>query len=260
MKIISFNIGIKIDNSTQVAEYLKAQQADIICLQEVMRPLEPSAYAMFRSEETIRDILKDDYSFYFFAPEWVANKHKRHVRPNEKGIRDFGGMVEQGKLVLSKHPILHGYNYFYHKNYEFDCDRTNFYNGDDHGRALQICEIEINGVIIQVANVHGIYSSDKLDSDRSIRQIQFILSKLQEKNLPNILLGDFNLLPTTESIALINKNYHNINNTFKISKTIPKGKMIDYVFLSRELTAGKLIVEEIDISDHYPIILELENL
>ena len=260
MKIISFNIGIKIDNSVQVGEYLKTQQADIVCLQEVMRPLEPSVYAIFRSEETIRDILKDKYPFYFFAPEWVANKHKKHVRPNEKGVREFGGMVEQGKLILSKYPIVHGYNYFYHKNYEFDFDRTNFYNGDDHGRALQVCEIEVDGKIIQVANVHGTYSSDKLDSERSIKQSQFILSKLQAKNLPSILLGDFNVLPTTESIGLINKNYNNINNTFRISRTVPSGKMIDYVFLSKELIAGKLVVEEIGISDHYPIILEVENL
>lgn len=257
MKIISFNIGIKIDNSRQVGEYLKAQAADIVCLQEVVRPLDPNVHPLYRSEETIRRILGGDYPYYFFAPEWVADKH---TEPSGLRNKDFGGMVEQGKLILSKYPIVHGYNYFYHKNYEFDRDRTNFYNGDDHGRALQVCDIEVSGSIIQVANVHGTWSADKLDSERSIRQSEFILERLQEKNMPSILLGDFNVLLRTESISLISKHFNNINAIFNIPSTRPKGEAIDFIFLSQGLSARKMTVEEIEISDHYPLILEISDL
>ncbi len=257
MKIISFNIGLKIDNSFQIAEYLKTQNADIVCLQEVMRPLDSNVYPIYRSFEIIRKKLEADYPYYFFAPEWVADKF---IKPEGVEDKDLGGMVEQGKLILSKYPIVHGYNYFYNKNYEFDCDRTNFYQGDDHGRALQIVEISIQGQIIQVANVHGIYSSDKMDTERSLKQSQFILDKLQEKNLPSILLGDFNVLPSTGSIAMINAYYDNINEDFKITSTEPGGKIIDYIFLGKEFRIKNFTVEKINISDHYPLILEIENL
>lgn len=255
MKIISYNICIKIDNNLLIAKYLKEQKADIICLQEVVRPLSPKVYPLYRSEEVIREFLSADYPYYFFAPEWVADKHI-----GVKGLKDFGGMVEQGKLILSKYPILHGYNYFFNKAYEFDCDRMNFYNGDDHGRTLQVCEIDIKGKIIQVGNIHGLYSADKLDTERSIEQSRFVLKKMQMKNFPTILLGDFNVRPETESIAIIDNCYNNINKAFNIQSTILEGLMIDFIFLSDDLSAKSMSVEKIELSDHYPLVVEIKDL
>lgn len=256
MKIISFNICIKIDNAVAIAEYLQAHNPDIICLQEVVRPLGPRAYPIYRSEETIRNILAAGYPYYFFAPEWAANE-----LVEQPGIvnRDFGGLIEQGKLILSKYPIIHGYNYFYYKNYEFDNDRTNFYKGNDHGRTLQVADIRIGEQIIQVGNIHGSFSSDKLDTERSITQSKFILEKLGERNLATVLVGDFNVLPETESITLLNKSYTNANNTFKIPRTRVNGQTNDYIFHSPELKAKNLTVEIIDISDHYPLIMEMAD-
>ena len=74
MKIISFNISVKIDNSKKVVEYLKTQNADIVCLQEVFRPLETSVSLESCSGKIIINALKKYYPFYFFAPEWVADK------------------------------------------------------------------------------------------------------------------------------------------------------------------------------------------
>ncbi len=255
MKIISFNIGIKIDNAKEVALFLKEQNADIICLQEVMRPLEKEVYPLYRSGEIIREFLKNDYPYYFFAPEWVADMF---YEPEGNPNRILGGITEQGKLMLSKYPITHGYNYFYHKNYEFDRDRKDFYLGNDHGRALQVCEININGRIIQIGNVHGCYSFDKLDTDKSLFQSNFIVEKLKLKKLPTILLGDFNLLPNTKSISIIENEYENLDNNFKISTTrVDKKMVIDYVFIDQNFSANELKIDSIDISDHYPLIIEI---
>jgi endonuclease/exonuclease/phosphatase family metal-dependent hydrolase len=123
MKVVSFNIGIKIDNTRAVINYLENTGADIICLQEAMRPLQASVFPLYRSAKDIIEALESEYGHYFFAPEWVADK----TYGKDGSIRDFGGMVEQGKLVLSKYPILRGYNYFYFKSYELDRDRSRFY-------------------------------------------------------------------------------------------------------------------------------------
>jgi endonuclease/exonuclease/phosphatase family metal-dependent hydrolase len=255
MKIISFNIGIKIDNAEEVAEYLKTQDADIVCLQEAMRPLELSVSSIYRSEEIIKESLKKIYPHYFFAPEWVADMF---YEPEGIPNKTFNGMVEQGKLILSKYPIVHGYNYFYHKDYEFDRERRDFYLGNDHGRTLQVCEINVNGKIVQVGNIHGTYTSDKKDTKRTIQQNKFILEKLKNKKLPTILLGDFNLLPDTKSMSLIDKKYENLDKKFNISNTRPKGQVIDYVFIDKNFFAKNLQAEATDISDHYPLIAELE--
>ena len=255
IKIISYNIGIKIDNASQVAGYLETQKADIICLQEVMRPLESNVLKLYRSGEEILDSLKKDYPYYFFAPEWVADKF---IKSTGGGDRDFGGMVEQGKLILSKYPITHGYNYFYYKNYEFDRDRTKFYAGDDHGRALQVVEAKVNNMQIQIGNVHGSYSTDKIDTEKSLAQSQFIIKKMQERELPSILLGDFNVLPDTKSISMLNEKFENLNKVFNITSTRPDGKMIDYIFISKELKPKSLGVDNIDASDHYPLMAEIK--
>lgn len=254
MKLISFNVGIRIDNTDAVVEYLKQQQADIICLQEVVRGFPPVADPVYRSEEIIRTALQNDFPYYFFAAEWTADKL---VSAIEHKNRNFGGMVEQGKMILSKYPILHGYNYFYHKVYEFDSDRTNFDTGNDHGRSLQIAELEINGKIIQLANVHGIYSSKKDDSERSLAQSRFIVETLQKKDLPTIIAGDFNVAPETESIAVVNKAFRNLNQEFSTGATRPNGQVIDYFFASQEIPVKSLSVEVTDISDHYPVICEI---
>ena len=255
MKIISYNIGIKIDNAKEVVRYLKEQNADIVCIQEAMRPLEQEVYPLYRSAEIIREFLKNDYPHYFFAPEWVADMFYLSEGEPE---RVFGGMVEQGKMILSKYPIVRGYNYFYHKNYEFERDRKDFYLGNDHGRALQICEINVNGKIIQIGNVHGCYSSDKLDTNKSVLQSNFIVEKLKLKKMPTILLGDFNLLPNTKGISIFEKEYENLDKNFKISNTRPdKNMIIDYVFIDQNFLAADLKIDEIDISDHYPLIAEI---
>ncbi len=256
MKVISFNIGIKIDNSADVVKYLQSSNADIVCLQEAVRPLESSVPSIYRSEEIIRKSLEKDYPHCFFAPEWVVDKTY-----GENGIigRDFGGMVEQGKLILSKYPIVHGYDYFYFKTYEFDRDRTNFYKGNDHSRSLQVCEIDVNGTVIQIGNVHGFHSKDKLDTERTIMQSNFIVEKLTLKNLPTILLGDFNLAPNTKSINILNEEYSNMNNTFNITRTRSEGReMVDFIFVNKAVSARSLSLDKTDISDHYPLTLEVE--
>lgn len=256
MKIISFNIGIKIDNAVEVVEYLKKQDADIICIQEAMRPVEVGVLLQYRSAEIIRESLKAIYPNYFFAPEWVADMF--YLTPSSPD-RIFGGMVEQGKLILSKYPIVRGFNYFYHKNYEFERDRRDFYLGNDHGRALQVCEIDLDGKIIQIANVHGCYSSDKMDNEKALFQSNFILEKLNEKKLPTILVGDFNVASHTESIKILEKTYQNTGLDFKITSTRPnKEQVIDYIFVDSNFFVNNMVIGNTKASDHFPLIAELE--
>ena len=263
MKILSFNICIKIDNADKVAEYLKDTNADIICLQEVMRPLEDSVISMYRAEEVIRKYLKNDYPYYFFAPEWVSDIH---FGPDNVPDRIFGGMAEQGKMILSKYPIFHGYNSYYIKDYEFDRDRGSFAGGVDHGRALQVCEIDLDGKLIQIGNVHGTYTKEKVDTDKTILQSKFILEKLSKKDLPTILVGDFNLLSTTESMKMISGRYHDLMSDYNIKTTRPQKEgrsgpqdaVIDYIFIDNNFRTQNLNVELNDISDHYPVIVDFK--
>ncbi|HOU75524.1 MAG TPA: hypothetical protein PK957_00155 [Candidatus Dojkabacteria bacterium] len=101
MKLININVGIKIDNSEKLGEFLEEYGADIIALQEIVRHLDESVYSEFQSKSKIGKILENQYPYEFFGPLWISEA----VRKNGQITRDFGGFIEQGNEIISKFPI-----------------------------------------------------------------------------------------------------------------------------------------------------------
>lgn len=50
MKLISFNIGIKIDNAKNVGNFIKDQDPDIVAFQEIIRHFDDSVFEMYKSK------------------------------------------------------------------------------------------------------------------------------------------------------------------------------------------------------------------
>jgi endonuclease/exonuclease/phosphatase family metal-dependent hydrolase len=88
-------------------------------------------------------------------------------------------------------------------------------------------------------------------------QSRFILDKLQQNHFPTILVGDFNVAQSTESIKIISHEYQNANEIFGITATRPQGQMIDFAFSSNDMPVKNLRIEETDVSDHYALELEI---
>ena len=261
MKLVNRNIGIKLASTPEVIEFLKQQQADFITLQEAARPLDSSVAEPYRSQSKIVTALKSDLPYELFGPTWVANAIKT---PAEVSY-DFGGHIEQGLQLLSRWPIAKGSNEFYHRHYEYMQDWSNW-KQEDHGRAVLVSQINIHGQPLQVLNLHGIWSADKLGDERTLAQCQYIVEAAKRSDIPTIIAGDFNLMPHTKSIALMNKHFRNVTLEFNATATTPRfkdaidtgGTLIDYIFVNDRVVVKDFRVEETDISDHYPLILEFE--
>lgn len=261
MKIISLNVGIKIDNSKHVAEFIQSQSPDIVVFQEIIRHLDDSVYDIYRSKEHIEKIIGKELPYSFFGPLFVAKDFTK----DGKITRDLGGYIEQGNQISAKFPIIEAWNEFYYKAYSYDSDRTNFAT-EDHSRALQIVELGINGNRLQVINIHGTYSKDKQDSERSLLQSKFIINVARRKNVPTIIAGDFNLHPDTESIKILNKEFRNMVDEYKINSTRPDfndgldrgGNVVDYIFVNDRIKVNKFSVINTDISDHLPLVLDFD--
>jgi endonuclease/exonuclease/phosphatase family metal-dependent hydrolase len=256
MKLISFNIAIMIDNSQKVINFVNQINPDIVCFQEIIRHLDNSVYSRFKSKAKIENSIKLPYSF--FGPQWIANADIK----NGKICKEYGGFLEQGNEVLSKYPIVAASNEFFHRKYELSIDRTNFYT-EDHARCVEVVEIMVENKKIQILNLHGTWSKDCLDSQRSVRQSRYIIQAAQRKNIPTIITGDFNLLPDTESIKMFNKNFVNLIKKYKIKTTRPKKdgydlQVVDYIFVNDKIKVNSFEVIETDISDHFPLILDFD--
>lgn len=262
MKLVNINIGIKIDNTNVVGEFFKAQNPDIITIQEILRHLDDSVFENYKSQTGIERAIIKTHPHKFFGPLWVADKFKK----DGVAYREFGGQVEQGNEVMSKFPIVGATNEFYYKNFSYNCDVTNWHI-EDHGRAVQVIELEVNGKLLQILNVHGIWTRDKMGDQRTIEECQYIIeAAMRKKDIATIIVGDFNLLPGTTSISLLNKQFKNLIEEYQIKSTRPdfeddkdKGNVVvDYIFVNDKIKVNNFCVVDTNISDHLPLVLDFE--
>ncbi len=261
MKLLNINISIKINNTQKIAEFIKQQNTEIVTLQEVGRYLEESVFQEFRSESGIGQVVGKIYPNKFFGPMWVADA----VRKEGKIYRDFGGLIEQGNEILSKYSITEAVNEHFYKSNEYALDWTNW-KKEDHGRSLQTVELDINGKSLQILNIHGIWTEDKKGDERTIKECEFVVNKAKQKNIPTIIAGDFNLLPETESIEVINKEFVNLIDKYNIKSTRPDfddgletgRNVVDYIFVTDDIKIKNFEVIETHITDHLPLMLEFE--
>ncbi len=132
----------------------------------------------------------------------------------------------------------------------------------DHPRHLQYVTLTADNKPITVANVHGAWIKEgKYDIPERIRQSEIIIEFLRSLNGEKILVGDFNLLPETRSIKLLEEHFKNLIAAYNISSTRTKfyikslDQFADYIFLSDGVEAQTLSVLPDEISDHAPLLL-----
>jgi endonuclease/exonuclease/phosphatase family metal-dependent hydrolase len=263
MKIISLNIGIKLNNVKKIISFLDRENADIICLQEVSRALDKNVKKQFHAKQDLDSPLVKKYPYRFFGKLWKS----RGFNATGKVELDFRGLIEQGNYILSKYPFSFTHNKFYYKEYKEIIDWSKWFD-EDHGRAFQHAIVDIsNNKQIQLINLHGIWTDDKLGDKRTVEQIKIILKEIKKIiGLPTIIIGDINLLPESESIQLLNKHFTNLIDKYNIMSTRPqlmkgfdKGELVvDYAFVNGLIDIKKFEVPNIDISDHLPLVLEFE--
>lgn len=119
-----------------------------------------------------------------------------------------------------------------------------------------------------VMNLHGIAKpGHKLDTSERIQQSEIIKNFLEGEKGAKILCGDFNLLPDTHSVAIIESTgMANLIKKFSIERTRSRlsphfgkpdfQKFADYTFVSPDVSVKSFSVPDVEVSDHLPMILE----
>lgn len=127
-------------------------------------------------------------------------------------------------------------------------------------RIMTKVEIEYKGQIISVYNTHLEVKKEKVKE----KQLNKILKIIEKDNNPIILTGDFNLKTNKDIFNSFVKRLEDMHikhidisdKTLKVSKY---HRAIDHIFIS---DCFKLIskdrITDIDISDHYPVIIKVD--
>lgn len=138
---------------------------------------------------------------------------------------------------------------------------------DGGGLALYV-ELNIGGKSMYVCNFHGIPRPGKLDNPLRLQQSEGLINFFKDKQGSQIIGGDFNILPDTESIRMFEaKGYKDLIKSFGIKSTRNKlawGRypdnplyFSDYIFTSPDVDIKDFQVIDNEISDHLPLILEI---
>lgn len=185
----------------------------------------------------------------------VLPEHNGYFAPAQDDEYGLAGFVKKEIKILENGDIfIHR-----HKDAMNDMDGTNL------GRNLQYFKIDAPKPYA-LLNFHGLWTGQgKKDTEDRIKQSKRIVEFTQSISGDFILAGDFNLLPDTESIRILESmgvrnliTDYGITNTRTSYYTKTADKFADYVFTTSGLVVKDFKVLPDEVSDHAAMYLEFE--
>jgi endonuclease/exonuclease/phosphatase family metal-dependent hydrolase len=244
MKIVTLNTwGGRV--LEPLLQFLKSHnEVDVFCLQEITNnfPL-----------ERIQDQSNPPHLDILTVLKKALPDHISYFRPNVEDVYGNVIFVRQGLEVVGEGEI------FVHRNEQFDDGRTGH-----HSRNLQWVEVKVGNKIISVLNIHGLWNGQgKTDTPERLAQSAKILEFLGTIQTPVVLCGDFNLLPETESLKMLEGKLVNLVKEYKVTSTRTSyyskpDKFADYILISPELAVKDFKVLPDEVSDHSPLFVECD--
>lgn len=246
MKLITLNTWGGVVKEPLLEFLKKNSDVDIFCLQEIFHNL---------PEENKLDMFSKADSKLFSDIEVALQSHVGYFRPSVGDSYGHAIFIRKGITVKEEGDIIiHG-----HEGADV------FSGGEGHSRNLQYVNIELlNDQKLAIANVHGLWNGQgKTDTPERLEQSRKIKDFMDSVNDPKILCGDFNLLPDTESLKIIEGGSRNLIREYSVTSTrtsfyTKPDKFADYVFVSPEINVLDFKVLPDEVSDHSVLRLEFE--
>lgn len=215
-----------------------ARDTGLFCFQEVFdRPTSEGASIFSELQKVLLEHTG------YFAPAHEVSGQSGH--PISWGlalfIRKSLRVTEVGEIYVFEHPNQRG------------SDPPNL------PRNLQYVAYEVNGQRYTVAHFHGLWTGGgKTDTDNRLEQSRKVKKFLDTRAGKKVLCGDFNLLPDTKSLAILEDGLVNLIKTYGITTTrsslYKRGeRYADYVLVSPDVTVESFTAPQIEISDHLPM-------
>ena len=133
------------------------------------------------------------------------------------------------------------------------------------GRNLQYAVLENDGKEYAIFNLHGLWDGGpKTDTEDRIQQSEKTKKFMKEMKIErSILCGDFNLMPDTKSLAILEDGMINLVKENRIQTTrnhfyTKEEKFADYILVSPAVQVKDFQVLQDVVSDHLPLLLDFE--
>ncbi len=255
MKIITLNIWAGIVYDSLIDFVVRHRDTtDIFCFQEVFHTETDKKFINLNARANIHtelvSVLPDHNYFFSCAQEKLEPGSVPTDYHLEFGLDTF---TKKGLEIVKGETFV-----FRHKNAVVNSDLR------DMGRNIQYITFNYNDKEYSLINFHGLWNGQgKSDTQERLEQSRKVRACMDTLPGEKILCGDFNLLPDTQSIKILEEGMvnlitkNNVTNT-RSSLYTKSLKFADYVLVSPGVNIKKFEVLQDVVSDHLPLMLEFE--
>ena len=235
-----------------------SKNSTIFCLQEIYNTTSNVKHYNGIQANLLAEIKKvlPDFQYFYFS---ILSGFDDEAEPVDFSLSHGSAIFIKKNIPVDSHK-----DYFIYKDKSLNPLKKDFSN---LATPLQYISFHLNGKTFAIFNFHGTsFPADKLDSSNRLKAVKKVKKIIEGKFGAKILVGDFNLLPHTQSIKIFEDNMKNLIKKFNIPKTRSRlspfygksdfQKFADYAFVSTDINVLEFRVPHIKISDHLPMILE----
>lgn len=249
LKILTVNIWNGEFTDSSLLPFLLQENADILLFQEMYNGNNREYPANFRAFDVIKKALHMPYTL--FGPQF-------------KAIYDTV-QADRGNAVFSKFPLELVGNYFFGKSYVSIENEMTLGDWRDSPRNLLHTSVALKDTTLDIFCIHGEWDFHGNDSPARTHMGNVILDKIKGKEHV-LLAGDFNMFPHTLCIDGIEEMLTNVfkdelKTTFNLKHKDTSAfgnSVVDMMFVSPEIKVVNHYMPDVDVSDHMPLIAELE--
>lgn len=246
MKLITLNTWGGRVYKELVNFLIRHQDVDIFCFQEIYHKATHIHVAQGGIDPNLT--LFDDI-------EKALPDHQGYFRPHYLETYGLATFVKK-ELAMTREDEL-----FVHHYREFIPE------GEvaNHARNVQMISLNTAKGTMHIFNFHGLHNGKgKTDSKDRLEQSKKLTAYVKGFDRKKVLCGDFNLLPDTESIKMVEAlPMRNLITEYNITSTRSSfydksPRFADYMFVNDAVDVKNFKVLPEEVSDHLPLYLEFE--
>mgnify|MGYP001241821215 CR=1 FL=1 len=238
MKVLQLNAWAG-NLTPEIVRMLDREDPDIVCLQEVI-----SVDRTAKILQSLEELLEAHTFKYVYYSPLVQ-------------FRYMHGHAQRGNAVLSKYPILQQ-DTFWTNGGAFQPD-FEYSMGWNSARGVAHCLIDAPDGPIHVVTNHGYHVREhKNGTAETLAACQQIADYCQQLEGKVVLTGDFNLVPRSDSLEVLNRTMRNLCIEHDVQTTrnhlTTKTEVCDYIFVNDAVTVEDFAVLDDVVSDHKALV------
>lgn len=239
ISLLQWNIWYK-EDLTRIADFLKKQKADVICLQEL---------TINSRDQSIKN-----------GPVYIADQLGYHYYCKELPIESTDGKaMTLANGIFSRFPITA-------KKFSWINEPKDAGGYDDEFRAYVGITLEAESSIIHIGTTHMSYTHRFEPTPNKQRETDSLINNLSEHSSRFIFAGDLNALPGSYTLTNIEALMQNAGPGLKDKTWATKpfsyngfeetelNWRLDYVFNTKDIKVLSSRIVETNYSDHLPIL------